>query len=221
MALKFTVDSLDGLPETIREHYTKVGDKFQLATEGEHPKVTEFRDNNTRLMAEARKFEGVDPEEYRTLKARAAADDAPDVVALRAELVAKTAALTKTQHQADALIIETKISDAFLKVGGLPKARAFIIAAASPQFTVEDGVLKGKTFSPNHPGQPMTVDEWVLLQTKENSFCFAWSGGGGAVGNKGGGGTSTAKELQNPTPQQLGEHAAAIKRGDVKVTYTT
>jgi len=228
MALKFTVDSLDGLPAGVREHYTKVGDKYQLATEGSNPRVDEFRSSNISMARELEelrplkaKYEGVDPDEYRTLKAKAAAGDSSDLVALRTELAAEKAARAAAQTRADALVLETKISDAFLRAGGLPKARAFIVAAASPQFTVEDGVLKGKTFSPNHPGQPLSVDEFILLQTKENSFCFGISSGGGATGNKGGGGTSSVKVIRNPDARTLGDaaNAKSVKDGTLRFEY--
>jgi hypothetical protein len=76
------------------------------------------------------------------------------------------------------------------------------------------------TFSPNRPGEPLTPDEWLVHVTKEFSFLFKSSGGGGANPKPGSGVPSGAKELRDPTPQQLGAHAADIKAGTMKVVYS-
>ena len=114
MALKFVIDKLEDVDAPLRAYYARVGEKYQLTTEGEHPKVTEFRSTNinqARELEELRplktKFEGVDPEEYRTLKAKAAAGDPADLVALRAELATEKAARAAAQARADALVLET------------------------------------------------------------------------------------------------------------------
>ena len=60
MAVKYVIDRLEEVSAPLREHYVKgEGDKFYLATQGDHPKVAEFREKNVALM---KKFEGIDPE---------------------------------------------------------------------------------------------------------------------------------------------------------------
>jgi hypothetical protein len=56
-----------------------------------------------------------------------------------------------------------------------------------------------------------------LCSTLTNPFLP--SNGGGANPKPGGGGPSGGKELRNPTPQQLGEHGAAIRDGKIRVVY--
>jgi hypothetical protein len=225
MALKPILDTLDGLPPALREHYSKADDgKFKLALEGGHPdtaRLAEFRDNNIKLTHSLAKFDGVDPEEYKSLKAKAGAGDAPDVAALRTELATEKAARLDAQKRADNFLIESMIADAFLKAGGVPKARGFIIGLAKDQFSVEGGKLKGRSFSPDRPGEPLSVDEFVTLQTRENSYLFAASSGGGADPKRGGGGTSSVKELRDPSPSDLGRYASEISAGRLKVVYSS
>ncbi len=228
MPLKFVIDKLDEVAEPLREHYTKADDgKYQLATAGEHPKVSEFRTSNIALKKQVdellplqEKYKDIDPDEYRTLKAKAAAGDAPDIVAVRAELAAEKTARADAQKRADAFLIESSISDGFLKSGGRPEARAFIVAQAAGQFIVENGKLKSTKFSPDRPGEPMSLSEWLTIQTRENAFAFLNSGGGGSTGSKGVGGTGV-RELVDPTPQDLGKFASDIASGKIRIRYTS
>ena len=59
----------------------------------------------------------------------------------------------------------------------------------------------------------------MAQQVRESDFAFLPSGGGGANPKPGGGGPSGAKELRNPTAQQLGANANAIARGELRVVY--
>ena len=54
MALKFLLDSLEGLSESIAALYEKNGDKFQLKVDGMVSKssLDEFRNNNVTLLRE-------------------------------------------------------------------------------------------------------------------------------------------------------------------------
>jgi hypothetical protein len=191
------------------------------------PKLAEFRDKNIALLKELddlkKAYEGIDPVAVPVALARLAelekAKPNERISALEAELATEKTAHAASRKQADASLIETKLSDAFLKVGGRPEARGFIVAAAAGQFTVENGVLKGTQFSPSRPGEPMTPDEWLLLQTKANAFCFLPSSGGGADPKHGGGGTVSGKVLRNPTPQDLGRHAKEIASGEMRISY--
>src|SRR5262245_18480209 len=76
MALKFIVDTLEGLSTAVSEHYAAKDGKYQLALDGGHPdtaKVSEFRDNNTGLKKELARFDGIDPEAVKADRARLAA----------------------------------------------------------------------------------------------------------------------------------------------------
>ena len=99
MALKAVIDSLDQVAEAFRPEYTSKDGKFVLAIEGApagfvpaselataNGKLTEFRDNNIALLKEVDtlkpvktefeafkvKYDGIDPAEVVTLKAKVA-----------------------------------------------------------------------------------------------------------------------------------------------------
>jgi hypothetical protein len=200
------------------------------------PKLAEFRERNVVLMKEnedktkqladlTARYDGIDPEEYRNLKTKATAGDT-ELQALKSTLATRDGELTaeKTAHadtrkRADSAVIESKISDAALKAGCLPKARAFIVSQGAGVFTVAaNGQLTSTKFSPDRPGEPMSLDEWVTLQTRENSFAFAPSSGGGSNPSKGHPGTS-GKVLKNPSPQDLGKFSKEIASGELRVVY--
>ena len=190
------------------------------------PKLAEFRENNTRLMKEIdelkAKYQGIDPTAVLADRARLAEfeKDKPHerATALAAELATEKAAHADTRQRADGALIENKIADAFSRAGGRPQARTFIVAQAAGMFTVEKGELKGTKHSPTRPGESMTLDEWITLQSRENAFAFFSSGGGGAD-PKPGGALFAGKLLRNPTPQDLGRYAKELASGEMKVSY--
>lgn len=81
MALKPVIDTLDGLPSAVREHYTKADDgKFRLTLDGEHPaeaRVKEFRDSAIAAVKERdalkSKFDGIDPDTVKADRSKLAA----------------------------------------------------------------------------------------------------------------------------------------------------
>jgi hypothetical protein len=72
---------------------------------------------------------------------------------------------------------------------------------------------------------PEALGEWLkdAAVSKEMSFTFKPSSGGGATGAKTAvlNANPSVNVLRNPSPQQLGAAAADIKAGRVKVEYTT
>ena len=201
MALKFVIDTLEDVAEHLREHYVADGDMFRLDTKD--PKVTEFRENNIKLIKDLARFEGVDPEEFKRLKAQG--DDA-DVVKLKGELATEKAARAAAEAKVDGGLVRATISAAFLKAGGRPAALDFIVSKASDVLTVEQGVVTGKVFDPAKPGEKLTVESFIVAQVKESGFAFHPSSGGGAPSHTGDGSShSRGKELVNPTPQELGQ----------------
>src|SRR5205809_8079866 len=103
MALKFAIDKLDDVAEPFREHYVKDGDKSYLATQGDHPKVVQFRENNIKLTKEVEelrplktKFEGIDPAAVAADRAKLAelAEAKPDarIAELETQLAAEKTA---------------------------------------------------------------------------------------------------------------------------------
>jgi len=64
--------------------------------------------------------------------------------------------------------------------------------------------------------EALTPDEWLADASREFSFLFEPSRGGGAPPSGGGGPTvSNIPELRDPTPEQLGRHADDILAGRV------
>jgi hypothetical protein len=57
----------------------------------------------------------------------------------------------------------------------------------------------------------------MSIQTKDNSYAFLPSSGGGSRPSSGGG--ATGKTLVNPSPQDLGKFAKEIASGELKVSY--
>lgn len=78
MALKFQVESLDGIEASQRGLYAQKGDVFELQVEG-LPDVdgltkalSREREDHKKTRTALKGFEGVDPEEYKTLKGKQA-----------------------------------------------------------------------------------------------------------------------------------------------------
>lgn len=224
MALKPVIDTLDGVSPAVREHYTAKDGKYHLTLEGEHPdtaRVKEFRDSAITAAKERdalkAKFEGIDPATVAADKAKLADYEKAKPNERIAELEAKLAAANAS---ANSSILKDAVTGAFVRAGGRLDAADFVLQKAGDRLAVENGVVVGKGFDPSRPGVRLDVDGFIALMVREHGFAFKPSGGGGANPSPGGGGPSRANELVDPTPQQLGEHAAAIKAGRVKVRYS-
>lgn len=257
MALRHEVDTLDGLPAAVREHYTRADTgRYVLALVGEHPKVTEFRTKNVeqakeldQLRDRLKQFEGMDPAEVAAetaaLRARVteleteAGTTVPKLAALEADLTAeRTAHATEREaHAAEriahaatrdkvgrALLRET-VGARFLAVGGQPAAVEMALDRAEKVFTVADGriVARPDHYSRNRPGEALTVDDWLDEAGVDTPFLFKPSVGGGAPQSRPRSSSAAAtsgRVLVNPSPADLGRHAAAIKRGDIRIQHT-
>ena len=236
MALKFTINDLVEVPGPLRDLYTKTADgKFILAVEG-HPdaaKLSEFRNNNLALLREVEelrplktKFEGIDPEAVKadrlklTELEKTKPEESRRLTELEAELAAEKTARASAQGKADRGLLRDTLRSKALAAGVLPAALDICLDKAEPVFAVVNETVQARpnTFSKSRPGEPLSIDEWLTGAMKEFSFLFAASVGGGADPKRGGG-AGGAKELRNPSPAQLGEHAKAISRGELKVVY--
>jgi len=196
LALKFLIDKLEDVAAPLREHYVPENGKFYLATHGEHPKVTEFRATNVDLMRERD-----------ALKEKLAAAEAPDVVALKLELATEKGKVAAAEAATLALTHKSTVSAAFLAHGGRPEAVDFIVGKAPTDMT------------------PEKLDEWLkdAAVSKELAFTFQPSKGGSASGGAKPvlGAPAHPNVLRNPSPQELGKHAADIASGKMKIEITT
>jgi hypothetical protein len=257
MALKPTLATkaeVDALPEAVRGLYTEKDGKFRLDVEGDFvpateaqelkTKLAEFRDNNRTMHGEleslrplAKKFEGVDPDEYKTLKS--------EVETLKKRGIAKpedvqalidTAIAKATKPLADELTNERKNREAAQKAaddatfrelitaqantaGVSPTALRHVLREAELVFELKDKALtpKAGVKHPTDPLKDMTPNDWLLQLAKTDDYLFKENKGGGAPGAGGGGPKPGAKRLINPTPVEMGQNLDAIAKGEMVV----
>ena len=173
-----------------------------------------MKENET-LRPLAQRFEGLDPDvaraaivELETLRRQPSEDEAARVADLEARLSAAESVAASTT-------LRSTVAEAFSKAGGRPDALDFIVAKAAGVFAVEGGTLTAKSFSPDRPGERLSLHEFMTQLVKDVSFAFEKSSGGGASGSGGFSGSAGVgiREVVDPTPQQLGQIGAAIKAG--------
>ena len=222
-------------------------------------KVVGFRDNYTDLLKQVAglagvetaenldplkallaTFEGIDPEEVRALKAKAAelekkgvtkpadvADIVRDQVALglkpiRDQLDKAETAREEAQERADRALLREQIGAKALKAGARPGAIDFILAQADGSFEVTDDavVAKAGQYSRQDAGAPLSVEEWLVGATKDFDFAFGTSAGGGAD-PKPGDPNPNKRQIVNPTAEQLGDPKLAKLRKEGKLEFVT
>ena len=158
MALKFEIDNIDTLDEPLQQYYTKGdGGKYYLEVDGavSKSKLTEFRDNNVKLMKQLETFKSIDIDEYNKLK-----DDALNGSKLGKEEVDKLindrvknmrsqfesesnnlkSELKVSKKQLETLLVDSAIRQASSKIGVLSSAIDDVVLRAKSVFKVEDGV---------------------------------------------------------------------------------
>ena len=163
------------------------------------------------------------------------------LLAAIAPLKAEIDNLRKDNERKDA---ERKASERALKVKGLENTlsvaaqKAGVDERAIDDFVQrglrvfkldDDGNITAKNgetpiYSKKDPGSLITVDEWAPTVKETAPHLFKASGGGGAAGGPGAGaaaasknGNPNAKQLVNPTPQDLGRFAKQIAAGELVV----
>lgn len=211
-------------------------------------KLTEFRDNNrslndqiTTLKSQLEERKDLDPAEYVKMKdklaklEKAGVKDSNDVQAqvqealartvkehvdpLRKQLEAEKTARAEAQERLNKARLREVIGGAVIKAGARQDAVDYLLTKAVDVFQVVDGEVKAKDgkYSPSKVTEPIAVEEWVSTLPKDNAFAFEKSNGGGSKGS--GEVKPGDKVLVNPTPQQLGAHAADIAAGKMKVVH--
>jgi uncharacterized protein YdcH (DUF465 family) len=246
---------LDGaVPEALKEFYTEKEGKYFLNAEGLTPetelkeakaKISEFRDSNVRLMKrideellpKLKTFDGLDPEEYKTLKAeketftKKGVKGADDIEALIQKNVSaavkplvdeltniKQERLTLKQ-QLESKAVDEHITNVANKAGIDPDCLRPALTLAREVFKYKDGkviALNGDTpvYSKEHPDQPLTAEEW--LPTGVPKAFFKPSAGGGADGgdtHKSGG----ARIIKMPDAVTFGKNLEDIASGKAVV----
>lgn len=212
MALKFMLDSLEGLDDAIKTLYTEQNGKFYLDVDGavSNDKVSEFRTKNIDLMKDLdalkAQFDGVDPAKYKEMADRISELDGKKTVpmeemdrlvservqTMKAEMQETIDNLTKTNgtlnSQLESLIIDTAVRSAATKHKVLSSAVDDVVLRAKSTFKMEKGAAmpydsKGNVIYDKDGETPLTVDGWVKGLEKSAGHLFEGSQGSGARPN--------------------------------------
>lgn len=222
MSLKYSVDTLDGVPEAMQSFYTQSDGKYVLQVDGAVPKsrLDEFRDNNTKLKGDiealSKQYEGVDLEAYRTLTERAQKERDKKLIdagkvdelvtqrvdAMKSDYEKRVDALTKEgtgyKLQLESLLVDGALRDAAIKAGVKPTAVDDVLLRGRQTFRVVDGkaaAFQGDKALFGKDSEPLAVGEWVTALQEAAPHLFEASTGGGAPagGSQGKGGQATIK----------------------------
>jgi hypothetical protein len=141
---------------------------------------------------------------------------------LRQLLTEEKTARQEADKKVSAAAMKNEVLNQFKAAGGQDAAVDFVVSRANDVFKMDGNQLVARegVYSVDNPGEPMGLSEWMTKQTKEIAFAFGSSNGGGAhnrEGNPVGTIPAGVRQLRNPTPQQLGEHAKDIREGKVMI----
>lgn len=156
------------------------------------------------------------------IKASIEAANAP----LRQELEKERQIRINAQQRADRATLRSTIGDRFIKHGGRPAVLDFILSEAEKSFVVADDAVKAREgkFSPDNPGNPLSLEEWMGEITKTYDFAFGATQGGGTPAPAPGKPAPVVHKdgvqiFTNPTPEQLGDptFAERLKKGEIRI----
>jgi hypothetical protein len=191
-------------------------------------KLNEFRENNVKLLKEMdalkKQMSEIDVTEYKKLKELAAnagqqgksfsPDEVESLVKQRVkEMESQWETLNRdldtrlktTQAQLENRVIDGDLRDAFAKVGGMyPSALEDILLRARTVFRVEEGraipyEADGSILYAKDGRSPMSPQEWLSIQKRNNPHWNIASQGAGSTTSRGGLGATKVDEM---TPQQ-------------------
>lgn len=210
MALAATVDTLEEVPELLREHYIARNGKFVLDTEGDQRIVNarkeaqEERRKRQELENRLKGFGDLKPEDIEALRMRRKREEDEEETAsqrmqrLRTELDEVKRSTEMTTREKDAALAQVRAELNQERIG----TRIRSVAQAKVQsWAIEDAVLNGmRTFRQDETGkisafegderllgkngEDLTIDEWLdgMRQSRPG-----WFPEGSANGNQGGG----------------------------------
>lgn len=244
MTLKSVIDSLDGIPEAVRDSYVERDGKYHLAVEGMVPKdrLDEFRTNNIALKRERddlmARFDGVDLDRYRELVDKAEKERSRKLIDAGKvdELVAERVNAMKADHdkevkrladenaritsQLEGLVIDGAIRDAAMKAGARPEAIEDFLYRGRQIYRLQDGravPMEGDRPIYGKSGAPMEIGEWVSTLTEKAPHLFTPSVGSGArAGATNGAGVPAGMISRDDTSAFLA-NLEKIASGQIKV----
>ena len=220
--MKPVVDKIEDVSEPLRGEYEAKDGKYVLKVDGDasahpafladaHQKVAEFRTNNTDLLKRRseletalKAFDGVDPAEYRTLKAKVAdlekkgVKDGGDVAKLIEGALAPVLEKLKTFETREAVArtaladksIEAALLSAGLQAGVQETALPDFVARGKRTFVADGDQIVAKNggtpvFSKKRPGEFLDVTEWAEGLQAEAPHLYKPSKGGGTTPGSG------------------------------------
>lgn len=212
MALKFVLDSIDDLDDSLKGLYSKHTDgKYYLDVDGAvaKNKVDEFRDNNIRLKQDLEemvdKFGNVDLDKYKAFLDKEANDDGKKRITMEKvdEIVAERTTAMKAEHvtqldalkttngalngQLNGLLIDGTIRTAAVEAKIASTALDDVILRAKQTFKVVEGKAvahddKGQIIYGKNGTDPLSTSEWIGGLKTSAPHLFEISKGGGAGG---------------------------------------
>jgi hypothetical protein len=208
MSLKFMLDNLEGLDDSVAALYTKHDDgKHYLEVDGavSKSKLDEFRNNNVDLLRKLDGYKDLDPAKYASMQTQIAeltreetipADKLDEIVAervgnLRNEYDGKIndfeTVISTQSRQLEGLVIDSAVRKAATEGKVLPTAVDDVLLRAKSTFKVIDGAAvphdsKGSVVYGKDGSSPMGIGEWMGKLSKDASHLFEGSSGGGGTG---------------------------------------
>lgn len=188
MSLKTRIKSLEEVPEAVREFYTEQDGEFFLPVEGmvTKDKLDEFRTNNVDLKKQLEtlqeRFDGVDPDVFRELSAKAQKERDKKLIdsgkveemvnerlnAAKAGFEKERKGLDKSNRkltiQLEGLLIDNAVRDASAKSGVRTGAVDDVLLRARQVFKIIDGkavAYEGDKQIFGTTGNPITVAEFI------------------------------------------------------------
>lgn len=240
------------VPEHFKTEYVKQTDgSYHLKIDGEIPevkaandRVVEFRNNNIALQKKndeltenAKRFEGIDPSDYQTLKTkveefeRSGAKDPADIDVRLNEAVknaveplkAQMAAMQKEKEEANTALLrkdqEGQFAELARKMNVRKSAISDFIARGQRIFNLEGKALDANgnvIFSSKNAALDLTMEEWATELTQEAPHLFEDSKGGGAGGSGSGGGAGSVRTVSTD-PLDFGHNLEDVASGKAKV----
>jgi hypothetical protein len=214
MAIPFVVDDVTKVDAAVQPLYAKndADGKFYLQVEGvvAKEKLEEFRANNIELMKKYDKVKDIDPAKYATFldleaKGKLTGKTPAEVDAIIAERITpmKTEYETKigdlsgkletTTSQLSVLLVDNVIRDAASRAGITGAQMDDVLLRGKATFKLIDGVVtphdsKGNVIYGSDATTPLSINDWLGKLKTSAPHLFPQSTGGGANGNRGGGG---------------------------------
>lgn len=248
-----TKEEFEKLPDVLRAEYTEKDGKYVPQVEGMVPeselttfkgKVTEFRDNNVRIMKEndelkgkLKTFEGINVDEYNSLKSEneklkqfgaGSVSDLPKVIEgmitkavtpLKEKLETSEREKQETANKLRQKAVDEYITGFAVKAGVDPDVLPDVLQRARQVFVSKDEqvvAMKGDlpVYSAQDPSKPLGAEEW--LSTALPKAFFKPSAGGGANGD--GGRPGPGKTLVKPDAKTFGQNLEEIANGKIAVS---